>query len=94
MNTGMDLVSRLDMTISKNHRRLDRKQRQKVFDAIERQGFGCRRCGTRDFEVGEALEMGSIWPGEELGAYMVGLKCRECGAANGIRLQESEFLRS
>ncbi|MGH3319517.1 MAG: hypothetical protein ACRDN9_04940 [Streptosporangiaceae bacterium] len=82
----------LDGSISRNHRRLDDACRRKVLDAAWEHGPACGRCGSRHLDVGDALEMGSIWPDEALGTYMAALTCRDCGARTGIRLRESEFL--
>lgn len=79
---------------SRNHRRLDDAHTRKVCDLLVERAIACQRCRSRDFTVGDALEMGSIWPNEELGTYMIALTCRHCGTRSGIRLHESQFLVS
>lgn len=76
---------------SKNHYRLDEPQGRKVLDLVRQRGVTCTGCDSQRFEVGDALEMGSIWPDEELGTYMVGLTCRRCGTRSGVRLHASAF---
>lgn len=79
---------------SRNHRQLDDTHPQKVRDLLTERAVVCQRCRSRDFIVGDALEMGSIWPNEELGTYMIALTCRHCGTRSGIRVHESQFLVS
>jgi hypothetical protein len=79
---------------SKNHRQLDDTHTQKVRDQLTKRAVVCQRCQSQAFTVGDALEMGSIWPNEELGTYMIALTCRHCGTRSGIRLRESQFLAS
>lgn len=79
---------------STNHRQLDDTHTRKVRDLFTECAVPCQHCRSRDFTVGDALEMGSIWPNEELGTYMIALTCRHCGTRSGIRLHESQFLVS
>lgn len=79
---------------SKNHRQLDDTHTQKVRDHLTERAVVCQHCRSQTFTVGDALEMGSIWPNEELGTYMIALTCRHCGTRSGIRLRESQFLTS
>ncbi len=81
--------------IIKENRELSEKQKQRVLKRVRERGFRCGSCGSEDFEVGEALELGFLFLSEEHGAYMVALTCREgdCEAPRtGIKLHESEFL--
>jgi hypothetical protein len=80
--------------ISEN-RELSEKQKQRVLKRVRERGFACGSCGSEDFEVGEALELGFLFLSEERGTYMVALTCRErdCETPRtGIKLHESEFL--
>lgn len=78
--------------LSINHRGLGEGQRREVCKLADERGVACRACGSRDdFEVGDALDMGTVWPDEELGTYMIGLSCRTCGASNGLRMHESQL---
>lgn len=70
--------------LSRNHRRLDAAARR-TLAALAAERLRCPGCRARDFAVGDALEMGSIWPGEQLGTYMIALICRACGAHTGMR---------
>jgi hypothetical protein len=79
---------------SMNHRQLDDTHTQKVCDLLAERAVACPRCQSRDFTVGDALEMGSIWPNEELGTYMIALTCRHCDTRSGIRLHQVQFLVS
>jgi hypothetical protein len=77
------------------NRKLTENQRRRVLEKVEERGFRCGSCGSGDFEVGEALELGFLFLSEEHGAYMVALTCLEenCEAPRtGIKLHESEFL--
>ena len=70
-------------------------QRRRVLERVEERNFTCARCGSGDFEVGEALGMGFLFLDEEHGTYMVALTCENpgCGSPRtGIRLHRSEFL--
>lgn len=80
------------MIISEN-RQLTASQKERVLARAWERGFACPRCGSRDFSVGDALEMGFLFLSEEHGSFMVALTCEECWVRTGIRLQESEFLR-
>lgn len=74
---------------------LTENQRERVLQQVEERGFRCVSCGSGDFEVGEALEMGFLFLNEEHGTYMVALTCQGPGCEaprTGIRLHESAFL--
>ncbi|MGH3434884.1 MAG: hypothetical protein ACRDRN_00285 [Sciscionella sp.] len=92
MTTRTEHTGNPDGPLSRNHRRLAGTQRRKVLDVVETRDLTCGRCGDRRFTVGDGLEMGSIWPDEDLGTYMIALTCEHCGAKSGVRLRESEFL--
>jgi hypothetical protein len=79
---------------STNHRQLNDTHTQKVCDLLAERAVACPRCQSRDFTVGDALEMGSIWPNEKLGTYMIALTCRHCDTRSGIRLHQTQFLVS
>lgn len=82
------------VSMSEN-RELSEKQKQRVLKRIRERGFACGSCGSEDFEVGEALELGFLFLSEEHDTYMVALTCRErdCAAPRtGIKLHGSEFL--
>jgi hypothetical protein len=74
---------------------LTETHKRKVLGRVEEQNFTCASCGSTDFRVGEALEMGFLFLDEEHGTYMVALTCENSGCASprtGIRLHRSEFL--
>jgi hypothetical protein len=74
---------------------LTERQKSRVLGRVEDRGFTCEACGSGDFGVGEALDMGFLFLDEEPGTYMVALTCKNpgCGAPRtGIRLHRSEFL--
>lgn len=75
---------------STNHRMLDESARHRVTDLLCERDFRCR-CGCRDFAVGDALEMGSIWPDEPLGTYLVALTCLDCATRDGMRVHVDEL---
>jgi hypothetical protein len=80
--------------ISEN-RELSGKQKGRVLYRVRKRGFRCGNCGSEDFEVGEALELGFLFLSEEHDTYMVALTCRERGCEaprTGIRLRGHEFL--
>ena len=82
------------MIIDEN-KRLTENQRERVLQKVEERGFRCASCGSGDFEVGEALEMGFLFLNEEHGTYIVALTCERPGCEaprTGIRLHESAFL--
>lgn len=82
------------MIIGENHR-LGEKQKRRVLERVRERGFVCGSCGSGDFEVGEALELGFLFLSEKHGTYMVALTCREpdCEAPRmGIRLPGSGFI--
>lgn len=79
---------------STNHRQLNDIHTQKVRSLLAGHAVACQHCRSQDFTIGDALEMGSIWPNEELGTYMIALTCRHCGTRNGIRLHKTQFLTS
>lgn len=70
-----------------NHRRLDEPERRSVTESARSRGLSCQ-CGSTRFTVGDALEMGSIWPDENLGTHLVALTCTGCGAHEGIRIYD------
>jgi hypothetical protein len=74
--------------------KLGEEQKRKVSKLVEERGVACQGCGSTDFAVGDALQLGRLWFNEEHGAYMVGLRCEEpgCRELTGIRLHRSEFL--
>lgn len=75
---------------------LDERQRRAVRERVEETGFACVNCGSRGFEVGDALYLGFLFLSEERDAYMVALTCANprCGTPRtGIRLRGAEFLR-
>lgn len=80
--------------LSRNHRRLGDSAARTVSDLVASRDFACATCGAGHFTVGDALEMGSIWPDEELGTYMIALTCQDCGTRTGIRLTETQFRTS
>lgn len=70
-------------------------QKQRVLEKVKERNFTCGSCGSGDFKVGEALEMGFLFLDERHGNYMVALTCAnpDCGAPRtGIRLHRLEFL--
>lgn len=74
---------------------LTEAQKRRVLGRIGELGFTCGSCGSRDFEVGDALEMGFLFLDEDHGAYMVALTCEdpECASPRtGVRLHRSGFL--
>ncbi len=74
---------------------LDLIQKRRVLEKVRERGLTCGSCGSGDFEVGEALEMGFLFLDEEHGNYMVALTCEnpDCDAPRtGIRLHRSGFL--
>ncbi|MGH3630374.1 MAG: hypothetical protein ACRDRL_23395 [Sciscionella sp.] len=92
MTTHPEHTGHADGPLSRNHRGLDNTQRRKVLDAVAAGGLTCARCGDRRFAVGDGLEMGTVWPGEDLGTYLIALTCEHCATRSGVRLRESEFL--
>ncbi len=82
------------MIIRENTELTDR-QKRRVFGRVEERNITCGSCGSGDFRVGEALEMGFLFLDEEPGTYIVALTCAnpDCGAPRtGIRLHRTEFL--
>jgi hypothetical protein len=76
-------------------RTLTGEQKRRVLEEVERKHFTCENCGSRDFQVGDALYLGFLFRSEQNDDYMVGLTCEnpDCAAPRtGIRLSESEFL--
>lgn len=70
-------------------------QKRRVLERVKERSFTCGSCGSEDFEVGEALEMGFLFLDEKHGNYMVALTCTnpDCAAPRtGIRLHRLEFL--
>lgn len=78
-------------TRSINHRPLNDRQTRNVHAQLAEQNVACQHCQSHYLQVGDALEMGSIWPNEDLGTYMIALTCQHCSARNGIRFHESQF---
>jgi hypothetical protein len=81
--------------IIRENTELTEYQRRGVLERVEERNFTCARCGSGDFEVGEALGMGFLFLDEEHGTYMVALTCENpgCGSPRtGIRLHRSAFL--
>jgi hypothetical protein len=75
--------------------RLTEPQKRRVLDKVGERNFTCERCGSGDFEVGDALEMGFLFLDEDHGTYMVALTCENPGCESprtGLRLHRSEFL--
>lgn len=75
--------------------RLTETQRGRVLEEAQRRNFTCGSCGSGDFEVGDALELGFLFLDEEHKTYMVALTCDNpnCTAPRtGIRLHASAFL--
>ncbi len=81
------------MIIDEN-RELTEGQRRRVLKEVRERGFTCGTCGSDDFRVGEALELGFLFLDEDHGTHMVALTCESpgCEARTGIKLHESEFL--
>lgn len=82
------------MLYSEN-RVLDDEHKRRVLEKVAERGIVCGGCGSRDFRVGEALDMSFLFLDEEQGAYMVALTCEISGCEaprTGMRLHESEFL--
>lgn len=74
---------------------LDEEQKKRVLEKAAERSIDCGSCGSKDFEVGEALYLGFLFLNEENDAYMVALTCKEPDCANprpGIRLRDSDFL--
>ncbi len=81
--------------IIRENTELTESQRRRVLERVEERNFTCASCGSGDFEVGEALEMGFLFLDEEHGSYMVALTCENLDCENprtGIRLHRLEFL--
>lgn len=82
------------MIIDEN-RKLTEDQKHRVLEKVAERGITCGGCGSDDFQVGDALEIGFLFLNEEHGTYMVALTCEspDCEAPRaGIRLHQSEFL--
>jgi len=81
--------------ILSENRELGDKQKGRVLKRVRERGFRCGKCGSEDFEVGEALELGFLFLSEEHDTYMVALTCRGRGCEaprTGIKLHGTEFL--
>ena len=80
--------------IIRENRELDESQKRSVLELVRERGVACESCGSHDFAVGEALELGRLWHNEEHGMYMVALRCEvpDCNVSTGIRLRRTEFL--
>lgn len=81
------------MIIDEN-RELTEGQRRRVLKEVRERDFTCGTCGSDDFRVGEALELGFLFLDVDHGTHMVALTCESpgCEARTGIKLHESEFL--
>ena len=78
-----------------DNRVLTEEQKRRVLRKTEEKEVVCGDCGSRDFEVGEALYLGFLFLSERQDAYMVALTCKEPGCESprtGIRLHELDFL--
>lgn len=76
-------------------RELTEDQKRKVLRKAEERGFACGRCGSGDFEVGEALYVGFLFLSEDHDNYVVALTCKnpDCRKPRtGIKLRGAEFL--
>jgi len=81
--------------IIRENTELTERQKGRVLGRVEERNSTCGSCGSGDFSVGEALEMGFLFLDEEHGTYMVALTCAnpDCAAPRtGIRLHRTEFL--
>ena len=81
--------------IYRENTELTESQKRRVLEKVKDRNFTCKNCGSSDFGVGEALEMGFLFLDEKHGNYMVALTCKnpDCGAPRtGIRLHRYEFL--
>ena len=81
--------------IRDENRELTEGQKQQALARIGELSFSCGSCGSRNFQVGDALEMGFLFLSEEHGSYMVALTCEnpKCESPRtGIRLRDYEFL--
>ena len=81
--------------IIRENTELTESQKRRVLERVEERNFTCASCGSGDFSVREALEMGFLFLDEEHGTYMVALTCAnpDCSAPRtGIRLYRTEFL--
>lgn len=75
--------------------RLDARQKRNVLERVRERGFACENCGSKDFEVGDALYLGFLFLSEGHDDYMVALTCKNPGCDSprtGIRLHEAEFM--
>ena len=78
-----------------DNRVLTEEQKRRVLRKAEEKEVVCGYCGSRDFEVGEALYLGFLFLSEDQDAYMVALTCKRPGCQSprtGIRLHELDFL--
>ena len=78
-----------------DNRVLNEEQKRRVLRKAEEKGVVCGNCGSRDFEVGEALYLGFLFLSEDQDAYMVAITCKRPGCQSprtGIRLHELDFL--
>ncbi len=77
------------------NKQLDESQKREVLQRVWERGFTCGSCGSKDFEVGEALYLGFLFLSEDRDNYMVALTCKNPGCEaprTGVRLHEAEFL--
>ena len=78
-----------------DNRELNDEQKRRVLLKTGERGVTCGGCGSKDFEVGEALYLGFLFLSEARDAYMVALTCKNPGCESprtGIRLHELDFL--
>jgi hypothetical protein len=81
--------------IIRENTQLTEFQKRRVLERVEERSVTCASCGSGDFRVGEALELGFLFFNEEHGMYMVALTCKNLNCdipRAGIRLHRSEFL--
>ena len=73
---------------------LDGNQKHRVLEKARERGLACEGCGSKDFEVGDALYLGFLFLSENRDAYMVALTCKNPGGPDprtGIRLHQLDF---
>ena len=77
-----------------DNKRLDENEKRRVLEKARERGFACEGCGSKDFEVGDALYLGFLFLSEDRDAYMVALTCENPGCPaprTGIRLHQLDF---
>jgi hypothetical protein len=75
---------------------LNANQKRRVLRKVRERGFTCGSCGSKDFEVGEALYLGFLFLNEDNDTHMVALTCKkpDCESPRtGIKLHEADFLK-